>query len=82
VVVFYTYSMISFIQYLILSEDVPAEVEDLARKHKSPLTFGVALVRMQKKRGTNLGGKMEVEGAANHREAIKKWYEIHKENKK
>ena len=74
--------MISFLNFLILSEDVPSEVENLAKRHKSPLTFGVALVKMQKKKGTNLGGKMDVEGAANRREAIKRWYEIHREKKK
>jgi len=74
--------MISFLNFLILSEDVPSEVENLAKRHKSSLTFGVALVKMQKKKGTNLGGKMDVEGAANHREAIKRWYEIHREKKK
>jgi len=74
--------MISFLNFLILSEDVPSEVENLAKRHKSSLTFGVALVKMQKKKGTNLGGKMDVEGAANHREAIKRWYEIHGEKKK
>jgi hypothetical protein len=74
--------MISFLNFLILSEDVSSEVENLARKHESPLTFGVALVKMQKKKGTDLGGKMDVEGAANHREAIKRWYEIHRKSNK
>ena len=76
--------MISFLNFLILSEDIPPEVDNLAKKHKSPLTFGVALVKMQKKKGSDLGGKMDVQGAANHREAIKRWYEIQKqkENKK
>ena len=74
--------MISFVQYLILSEDVPSEVETLARKHKSPLKFGLALTKLQKKKGTDLGGEMDVEGAAGHREALKKWYEIHKSKNK
>ena len=74
--------MISFVQFLILSEDVPSEVETLAKKHKSPLSFGVALIKLQKKKGTTLSGEMDVEGAAHHREAIKRWYEIHNKSKK
>ena len=73
--------MISFVQFLILSEDVPSEVETLAKKHESPLNFAVALTKRQKKEGTNLGGKMGVKGAANHREAIERWYEIHNKSK-
>jgi|18_taG_2_1085343.scaffolds.fasta_scaffold61242_1 hypothetical protein len=74
--------MISFVQFLILLEDVPTEVETLARKHKSPLKFGLALTRLQMKKGTDLGGSMDVEGAAHHREALAKWYEIHGTKKK
>jgi hypothetical protein len=74
--------MISFVQFLILSEGVPAEVETLAKKHKSPLKFLVHLVKLQKKKGTDIGGTMDVEGAAHHREAIERWYEIHDESKK
>jgi hypothetical protein len=55
---------------------LPDKVVALARRHKDPLKFAAALVKLQKKKGTSLGSTWKVKGAANHREAVAAWYKI------
>ena len=60
--------MISFIKYLILTEDLPKEANDIIKKNPDKLKAILKFIRLQKRQGTDLGGKLKVKGAAHTRE--------------
>mgnify|MGYP003658432400 CR=1 FL=1 len=60
--------MISFVQFLILSEDLPKEANDIIKQTPDKMKAILKFIRLQKEKGTDLGGKLEVRGAAHTRE--------------
>ena len=73
--------MLSFDQYLNLTEELPKEAQDIIKKNPDTLKAILKFIRLQKEKGTNLGGKLKVQGAAHTREFGKEHNEVQKGEK-
>jgi len=74
--------MISFVEFLILTEDLPREAHDIIKKNPNRLKAILKFIRLQKEIGTDLGGKLEVKGAAHTREFGMEHDAVHGSKKK
>lgn len=69
--------MISFVEFLILTEDLPREAYDIIKQNPDKMKAILKFIRLQKEKGTDLGGKLEVKGAAHTREFGREHDEVH-----
>ena len=70
--------MLSFAQYSVLTEGLPKEAKDIIKKNPDKLKAILKFIKLQQKRGTDLGGKLKVKGAAHTREFSSEHDEVHR----
>ena len=81
VVFLYTYYMISFVQYLNLTEDLPRGAHDIIKKNPDRMKAILQFIKWQKKTGLQRGPGKDKEGLAYTREFGAEHDEVHKREK-
>ena len=73
--------MLSFDQYLNLTEELPKEAQEIIKRNPNRLKAILQFINLQQKKGTDLGGKLKVQGAAHTREFGKEHDEVYRKVK-